>query len=132
MPTNHGSFERHQLETITLTLLLSRCELVKSLFVASLQLLTSRHQTPCILNYTTVREYQYQSAYFLITIWRSSIQRSSYEIQGWLLCLPTPLTLVCGVSPIILLLVHQPAYLSIWPAAPSLQRGLSTNPGVTV
>ena len=25
-----------------------------------------------------------------------------------------------------------PAYLSIWPAAPSLQRGLSTNPGVKV
>ena len=35
-------------------------------------------------------------------------------------------------SPIISLLVHQPAYLSIWPAAPSLQRGLSTNPGVTM
>ena len=47
-------------------------------------------------------------------------------------CLPTPLTLVCGGSPIIPLLVHHPAYLSIWPAAPSLQRGLSTNPGVTV
>ena len=29
-------------------------------------------------------------------------------------------------------MVHQPAYLSIWPAAPSLQWGLSTNPGVTV
>ena len=26
---------------------------------------------------------------------------------------------------------NHPAYLSIWPAAPSLQRGLSTNPGVT-
>ena len=49
-----------------------------------------------------------------------------------LLCLHTPLTLVCGGSPIIPLLVHQPAYLSICPAAPSLQRGLSTNPGVTV
>ena len=30
------------------------------------------------------------------------------------------------------LLVHEPAYLSICPAAPALQRGLSTNPGVTV
>ena len=49
-----------------------------------------------------------------------------------LLCLPTPLTLVCGGSPIILLLVHQPEYLSIWPATPSLQRGLATNPEVTV
>ena len=46
-----------------------------------------------------------------------------------MLCLITPLTLVCGGSPIIPLLVHQPAYLSIWPAAPSLQQGLSTNPG---
>ena len=36
------------------------------------------------------------------------------------MCLPTPLTLVCGGSLIIPLLVHQPAYLSIWPAAPSL------------
>ena len=34
------------------------------------------------------------------------------------LCLPTPLTLVCGGSPIIPLLVHQPAYLSIWQATP--------------
>ena len=29
-------------------------------------------------------------------------------------------------------MVHQPAYLSIWSAALSLQLGLSTNPGVTV
>ena len=36
------------------------------------------------------------------------------------------------IHPIIPLLVHQPAYLSIWPATPSLQRGVSTNPGVTV
>ena len=35
------------------------------------------------------------------------------------------MTLVCGGSPIIPLLVHQPAYLSIWPAASSLHRGLS-------
>ena len=40
------------------------------------------------------------------------------------MCLPTPLIVVCGGSPIIPLLVHQPAYLSIWPAAPSLQRGV--------
>ena len=36
-----------------------------------------------------------------------------------------------GGGPIIPLLVHQPAYPSIWPVAPSLQRGLSINPGVT-
>ena len=47
-------------------------------------------------------------------------------------CLPTPLTLVSGGSPIITSLVHQPAYPSIWPAAQSLRRGLSTNPGVTM
>ena len=53
---------------------------------------------------------------------------------GCCCCLPTPLTFVCGGGggPIIPLLVHQPAYIYIWPAAPSLQRGLSTNPGVTV
>ena len=37
-----------------------------------------------------------------------------------------------GGSPIIPLLDHQSAYLSIWPATPSLQRGLSKNPGVPV
>ena len=38
-------------------------------------------------------------------------------------CLPTPLTLVSGGSPMIPLVVHQPAYPSIWPAAPSLRQG---------
>ena len=33
---------------------------------------------------------------------------------------------------IIPLLVHQPAYPSIWPADLLLQQGLSTNPGVTI
>ena len=47
-------------------------------------------------------------------------------------CLPTPLTLASGGSRIIPLLVHQPASPSIWPAVPSLQRGLSTNPWVTM
>ena len=47
-------------------------------------------------------------------------------------CLPTPLTLVCGWNPIIPLLVHQPAYPSIWQAAPSLQWDMPTNPGVTI
>ena len=37
-----------------------------------------------------------------------------------------------GGCPFIPLLVHQPVYLTIWPAAPLLQRGLSTNPWVTV
>ena len=31
-------------------------------------------------------------------------------------CLPTPLTLACGGSPIFSIVVHQPAYPSIWPA----------------
>ena len=49
-------------------------------------------------------------------------------------CLHTPLTLVWGggLSPIIPFLVHRQAYPSIWPAASSLQRGLSLNPGVTM
>ena len=37
-----------------------------------------------------------------------------------------------GGGPIIPLLVHQPENLSIWPAAPSVQQSLSTNPWVTV
>ena len=35
-------------------------------------------------------------------------------------------------GPIIPLLVIQPAYPTIWPAAPPSHRGLSTNPGVTM
>ena len=46
--------------------------------------------------------------------------------------LPTPLTLASGGSQIFPLEIHQRAYPSIWPAVPSLQRGLSTNPGVTM
>ena len=47
-------------------------------------------------------------------------------------CLPTSMTLASGGSPIFPLVVHQPASSSIWPAVQSLQRGLSTNPGVTM
>ena len=43
-------------------------------------------------------------------------------------CIPTPMTLANGGSPIFPLVVHQPAFPSIWPAVHSL-RGLSTNPG---
>ena len=38
-------------------------------------------------------------------------------------CLPTPMTLASGGSPMFPLVVHQ------WPAVQSLWRGLSTNPG---
>ena len=41
---------------------------------------------------------------------------SSAHVRRELLCLPTPLILVCGGSPLIPHLVHQPVYLSIWPA----------------
>ena len=47
-------------------------------------------------------------------------------------CLPTPMTLANGASPIFPLVVHQPASPSIWPAVQSLRRGLSTNPGATM
>ena len=55
------------------------------------------------------------------------IHELSFTLLLLLLCLPTPLTLVFGESPIIPILVHLPVYLSIWPADPSLLRGLSTN-----
>ena len=45
-------------------------------------------------------------------------------------CLPTPMTLASGGSPMFLLVVHQPASPSIWPAVQSLRRGLSTNPQI--
>ena len=47
-------------------------------------------------------------------------------------CLPTPMALASGGSPMFPLVVHQPASPSIWPAVQSLQRGLSTNPGATM
>ena len=47
-------------------------------------------------------------------------------------CLPTPMNLASGGSPMFPLVVHQPASPSIWPAVKSLRRGLSTNPGVTM
>ena len=47
-------------------------------------------------------------------------------------CLPTPMTLASGWSPMFPLVVHQPASPSIWPAVQSLRRGLSTNPGATM
>ena len=52
--------------------------------------------------------------------------------QGCCCCLPTPMTLARGGSPMFPLVVHQPASPFIWPAVQSLRRGLSTNPGVTM
>ena len=63
---------------------------------------------------------------------RQERRKQTHNPRLLLLCLPTPLTLVSGGGPIIPLLVHQPAYLFIWPATTSLQWCLSTNPGVTV
>ena len=47
-------------------------------------------------------------------------------------CLPTPMTLASGGSPMFPLVVHQPASPSIWSAVQPLRRGLSANPGVTM
>ena len=47
-------------------------------------------------------------------------------------CLPTPMALASGGSPMFPLVVHQPASPSIWPAVQSLRRGLSINPGATM
>ena len=47
-------------------------------------------------------------------------------------CLPTPMTLASGGSPMFPLVVHQPDSPSIWPAVQSLRRGLSTNSGATM
>ena len=51
---------------------------------------------------------------------------------GCCCCLPTPMTLASGRSPMFPLVVHQPASPCIWPAVQSIRRGLSTNPGVTM
>ena len=58
---------------------------------------------------------------------------TAFHACGWrCCCLPTPMTLASGGSPMFPLVVHQPASPSIWPAVQALRRGLSTNPGVTL
>ena len=55
-----------------------------------------------------------------------------YHKIGCCCCLPTPMALASGGSPMFPLVVHQPASPSFWPAVQSLRRGLSTNPGATM
>ena len=55
-----------------------------------------------------------------------------FKYRPFCCCLPTPMTLASGGSPMFPHVVHQPASPSIWPAVQSLRRGLSTNPGVTM
>ena len=62
----------------------------------------------------------------------NNVQHQANRIQCFMIsccCLPTPMTLASGGSPMFSLVVHQPASPSIWPAVQSLRRGLSTNPG---
>ena len=47
-------------------------------------------------------------------------------------CLPTPMTLASGGSPMFPLVVHQPAVQSLRRGLSTNRRGLSTNPGVTM
>ena len=63
----------------------------------------------------TPQEKDHQETRLKLTVGR-------YSSRDCCCCLPTPLILVCGGSPIITLLVHQPAYPSIWPEAPPSQR----------
>ena len=81
----------------------------------------------CSHNYTIYDKKSKEATYY---VWK--------WVRGWplipntfslfVVVYPTPMTLASGGSPMFLLLVHQPTYLSIWPSSPSFQRGLSTNP----
>ena len=62
----------------------------------------------------------------------SEMQFGFKEKHSTCCCLPTPMALASGGSPMFPLVVHQPASPSIWPAVQSLRRGLSTNPGATM
>ena len=70
----------------------------------------------------------------ILHIGKEEIEATKLKLEEQLLlcCLPTPMTLASGGSPMFPLAVHQPASPSIWPAVQSLRRGLSTNPGVTM
>ena len=98
--------------------------------ICSVYMFISASVRPCI----SVSVYQYVCVSVCLCI---SVSVYPYICVSLYMCIvvvyPLPLTLVCGRSPIIPLLVQQSAYPSIWPAAQSLQRGLSsTNPGVTM
>ena len=70
----------------------------------------------------------------MMTLFKSLVlSRLDYASQLWCCCcLPTPMALASGGSPMFPLVVHQPASPSIWPAVQSLRRDLSTNPGATM
>ena len=65
-------------------------------------------------------------------LWMSDNLFESAHCSTACCCLPTPMTLASGGSPMFPLVVPQPASPSIWPAVQSLRRGLSTNPGATM
>ena len=70
----------------------------------------------------------------MMTLFKSLVlSRLDYASQLWCCCcLPTPMALASGGSPMFPLVVHQPASPSTWPAVQSLRRGLSTNSGATM
>ena len=80
-----------------------------------------------------LRTFTMRDPHLMFTLFKSLVlSRLDYASQLWCCCLPTPMTLASGGSPMFPLVVHQPASPSIWPAVQSLRRGLSTNPGVTM
>ena len=75
-----------------------------------------------------------EKEYVMLDLLRAKFSPNSplaAELKGCC-CLPTPMALASGGSPMFPLVVHQPASPSIWPAVQSLRRGLSTNPGATM
>ena len=69
-----------------------------------------------------------------VNLKKANWDRYRQEVEAALscCCLPTPMALASGGSPMFPPVVHQPASPSIWPAVQSLRRGLSTNPGATM
>ena len=79
---------------------------------------------------STLCKYDLRKGDLFILNW-ARVRQVRWGSISWC-CQPTPMTLASGGSPIFPLVVHQPAFPSIWPAVQSHRRGLSTNPGVTM
>ena len=85
-----------------------------------------------IINALTTTAWGKQKETLMVTYKTVMKPALEYASSIWCCCLPTPMTLASGGSPMFPLVVHQPASPSIWPAVQSLRRGLSTNPGATM
>ena len=89
------------------------------------------YQNGNLLDYIITRQSSNIASNFMVSDKISDHMALHASLVCWC-CLPTPMTLASGGSPMFPLVVNLPASPSIWAAVQSLRRGLSRNPGVTM